>query len=132
MTAAQQVCNRFATDQSKAGAWGSYNHTICPTASCDKTEPSIPRSAGLKVMVDCQSNSRHLLTWLMERLDADKDCLYLAAAKGLEQGSGSVSTTRTCTNQAPCTNSVMMCVCVCVCMCLCKSTSMRAVRMRCV
>ncbi|KAF8055402.1 hypothetical protein HT031_006770 [Scenedesmus sp. PABB004] len=35
-------------------------------------------AGGLKVMLDCQSNSRHVLGWLMDQLDAQRDSIYLA------------------------------------------------------
>ena len=41
--------------------------------------------------MDCQSNTRHLLAWLMDRLDPDKDGLFLAVAKAVDQSTGLVS-----------------------------------------
>lgn len=49
--------------------------------------------AGLKVMVECRSNSRHMLTWLMDQMDADKDSIFLAVTKSHDQGTGMVSLT---------------------------------------
>lgn len=46
--------------------------------------------AGLKVMVECRSNSRHMLTWLMDQMDAEKDSIFLAVTKAHEQGTGMV------------------------------------------
>lgn len=42
-------------------------------------------------MVDCQANSRHMIGWLTDRLDADKDALFLAVAKAHDPGTGAVS-----------------------------------------
>lgn len=42
-------------------------------------------------MVDCQANSRHLVGWLIEQLDAEKDALFLAAVKAHDPGTGAVS-----------------------------------------
>eukprot|EP00878_Enallax_costatus_P012355 GHUV01012905.1.p1 GENE.GHUV01012905.1~~GHUV01012905.1.p1 ORF type:complete len:221 (+),score=73.77 GHUV01012905.1:1993-2655(+) len=55
---------------------------------------------GLKVMVDCQANSRHMLGWLIEQMDAEKDALFLAAAKAHDPGTGAVkeATNRMLTN----------------------------------
>lgn len=50
-------------------------------------------AAGLKVMVECRSNSRHMLTWLMDQLDAEKDSIFLAVTKAHDQGTGNVSET---------------------------------------
>jgi hypothetical protein len=47
-------------------------------------------AAGLRVLVDCQSNTRHLLGWLMGRLDPDKDGLFLAVTRAVDQGTGLV------------------------------------------
>lgn len=51
---------------------------------------------GLKVMVDCQANSRHIISWLIEQMDAEKDALFLAAAKAHDPGNGAVSSQRSC------------------------------------
>ncbi|GBF96751.1 hypothetical protein Rsub_09607 [Raphidocelis subcapitata] len=50
-------------------------------------------ATGLRIMVDCQSNTRHLLDWLMDRLDPDKDGLYLAVSKALDQAGSLVKET---------------------------------------
>lgn len=42
-------------------------------------------------MVDCQANSRHMLGWLIEQMDAEKDAIFLAAAKAHDPGTGAVS-----------------------------------------
>jgi len=41
-------------------------------------------------MVECRSNSRHMLTWLMDQMDADKDSIFLAVTKSHDQGTGMV------------------------------------------
>jgi hypothetical protein len=41
-------------------------------------------------MVECRSNSRHMLTWLMDQMDAEKDSIFLAVTKAHEQGTGVV------------------------------------------
>jgi hypothetical protein len=46
---------------------------------------------GLKVMVECCSTGRHMLTWLMDQMDAEKDSIFLAVTKALDQGTGNVS-----------------------------------------
>eukprot|EP00775_Hariotina_reticulata_P008512 gene8512-8694_t len=50
---------------------------------------------GLKVMVDCLGNSRHMLQWLMDQLDCHKDGIFLSVSKALDQGTGHVKTTAT-------------------------------------
>jgi hypothetical protein len=47
-------------------------------------------NVGLKVMVDCLGNSRHMLQWLMDQLDCHKDGIFLSVAKALDQGTGHV------------------------------------------
>jgi len=43
-------------------------------------------------MVDVQSNSRHLMDWLMSHLHGERDGLYLAATRAFDdQGNGRVS-----------------------------------------
>jgi hypothetical protein len=41
-------------------------------------------------MVDCRSNSRHMLGWLMDQMAADKDSLFLAVTRAHDQGTGRV------------------------------------------
>lgn len=45
---------------------------------------------GLKVMVECRSTSRHMLTWLMDQMDAEKDSIFLAVTKAQDEGTGRV------------------------------------------
>lgn len=47
---------------------------------------------GLKVMVECRSTSRRMLTWLMDQMDPDKDSIFLAVTKAQEEGTGRVRT----------------------------------------
>lgn len=42
-------------------------------------------------MVDCQSNTRHLLSWLMDRLDNERATIFLSVGKAVDQGTGLVS-----------------------------------------
>eukprot|EP00877_Chromochloris_zofingiensis_P008490 jgi/Chrzof1/3895/Cz13g12140.t1 len=42
-------------------------------------------SMGLKVMVECQSTSRHMINWLINQLDAEKDGIFLAVTKAQDQ-----------------------------------------------
>jgi hypothetical protein len=51
-------------------------------------------------MVDCQSNTRHLLSWLMDRLDPDKATLFLAVGRAVDQGTGMVRAAQTETHTA--------------------------------
>lgn len=46
--------------------------------------------SGLKVMVECRSTSRHMLTWLMDQMDAEKDSIFLAVTKAQDEGTGRV------------------------------------------
>jgi hypothetical protein len=48
---------------------------------------------GLKVMVECRSTSRHMLTWLMDQMDAEKDSIFLAVTKAQDEGTDRVSET---------------------------------------
>jgi hypothetical protein len=57
----------------------------CLCASCG--------AAGLKVMVECRSNSRHMLTWLMDQMEPEKDSIYLAVTKAQDEGTGRVRET---------------------------------------
>lgn len=50
-------------------------------------------ASGLKVMVECRSNSRHMLTWLMDQMEPDKDSIYLAVTKAQDDGTGRVRQT---------------------------------------
>lgn len=52
------------------------------------TRPAAP--AGLKCMVSLQSNSRHLLGWLMSHMDPERDGIFLAASKAFDQATGKV------------------------------------------
>jgi hypothetical protein len=45
-------------------------------------------------MIECQSTSRHLIKWLMDKMDVHKDGLFLAVTKALDQGTGMVSSSR--------------------------------------
>lgn len=42
------------------------------------------------MLIDCQSNTRHLLAWLMGRLDPDKDGLFLAVTRAVDKTTGTV------------------------------------------
>lgn len=72
-------------------------------------------------MVECRSNSRHMLAWLMDQLDADKDSIFLAVTKAHDQGTGMV---RACQLQPGSSTMrsralllLRMCVCVQSCSC---------------
>jgi hypothetical protein len=52
--------------------------------------PAAPRCLPLPAARTRQSNTRHLLSWLMERLNADKDGLFLAVTRAVDQGTGLV------------------------------------------
>lgn len=36
-------------------------------------------------MVECQSTSRHMINWLINQLDAEKDGIFLAVTKAQDQ-----------------------------------------------
>jgi hypothetical protein len=47
-------------------------------------------AAGLKVMVECKPHSRHMLAWLMDKMNPDTDGLFLAVLKAHDTGTGQV------------------------------------------
>jgi hypothetical protein len=44
-------------------------------------------------MVECRSNSRHMLNWLMDQMEPEKDSIYLAVTKAQDEGTGRVRDT---------------------------------------
>ncbi|WIA17780.1 hypothetical protein OEZ85_009293 [Tetradesmus obliquus] len=50
---------------------------------------------GLKVMVECQPHSRHMLAWLMDKMNPDTDGLFLAVLRARDSGTGQVKETAT-------------------------------------
>lgn len=59
-------------------------------AAADDSDAVADVHVGLKVMVDCLGNSRHMLQWLMDQLDCHKDGIFLSVSKALDQGTGHV------------------------------------------
>jgi uncharacterized protein VirK/YbjX len=51
---------------------------------------------GLKVMVECKPHSRHMLAWLMDKMNPDTDGLFLAVLKAHKQGTGQVGMRLSC------------------------------------
>jgi hypothetical protein len=43
-------------------------------------------------MVECKPHSRHMLAWLMDKMNPDTDGLFLAVLKAHDAGTGQVRT----------------------------------------